>query len=419
MNVPRREWLPEALLLIALTVAVTILFAATPLDIEAARFFYRAQGPDHWPFASELPWSTLYQLAPPITASLIVIGLMALLIGRLRRSRTWLVHGTFLLLTVVVGPGLITNAMFKDHWERPRPRDIVEFAGPLHYASAPLRGEGGASFPCGHCSVAFLYAAGWWVWKGRRRAWAHASLAFGAISGLALGLGRMAAGGHFLSDVVWSALFAWGTAHILYYHVLRIPAAEAHQPVVPEWPTLRHRWQRIVTALAALAAAGVLLALFVTPHGRAFATSLDLSSFTPSPRVFEVSAPTANITLVIVDTPPSQIVIQGELHGFAVPGSTLDTSVDFETAQEAPTLRFRIRESGWITDLDASATLNVPAEGLEMIAVRLQHGNIRVADTTAERVLEHGRLRLDLSTAEGTSAVESSRKEPFTVGPGL
>jgi lipid A 4'-phosphatase len=38
----------------------------------------------------------------------------------------------------------------------------------------------------------------------------------GLAVGFALGLGRMAAGGHFLSDVIWSALLALGLAHALY-----------------------------------------------------------------------------------------------------------------------------------------------------------------------------------------------------------
>ena len=37
----------------------------------------------------------------------------------------------------------------------------------------------------------------------------------------------MAGGGHFLSDVIWSALLAYGVCHILYYYVLRIPCRES------------------------------------------------------------------------------------------------------------------------------------------------------------------------------------------------
>jgi membrane-associated PAP2 superfamily phosphatase len=80
-----------------------------------------------------------------------------------------------LILSVVIGPGLIINAVFKDHWDRPRPRDVVEFGGMLQCTPAPLRGESGESFLCGHCSVGFLFASGWWLWKRRRPGWAQRS----------------------------------------------------------------------------------------------------------------------------------------------------------------------------------------------------------------------------------------------------
>jgi lipid A 4'-phosphatase len=148
--------LPGLILLIAIALAVTVLFALTPLDVAAARVFYRPGALDHWPLAKELPWSVLYRLAPWITAALVLSGLGMLAFGGWRRQ------GIFLLLSVVIGPGLLVNTVFKDHWGRPRPRDVVEFGGPLHYRPAPLPGgEGGASFPCGHCSVGFLFAAGW------------------------------------------------------------------------------------------------------------------------------------------------------------------------------------------------------------------------------------------------------------------
>jgi len=193
------------------------------------------------------------------------------------------------LLSVLLGPGLIINGIFKYHWERPRPRDIVEFGGPMPYVIAPMRGQGGSSFPCGHCSVGFLYGLGWWIWRGRRPYWARASLAAGLLAGAALGLGRMAAGGHFLSDVVWSALLALGLAHALYYYVLRIPFREAHEA-------------NVAAQLAA---------------------EIPLSSFAPPPRVLDVRAKAANVEIIVIDTLATRLSISGELHGFGLPTSRL------------------------------------------------------------------------------------------------
>ena len=394
----RREGLPGIALLVALAVAATVVFAATPLDLAAARIFYRSNVLDHWPLARELPWSALYRLAPWITASLVIAGLAALAAGLARGRDAWRRYGIFLLLSVGLGPGLLVNAVFKDHWNRPRPRDLVEFGGPLHYRPAPLPGgEGGNSFPCGHCSVGFLYAAGWWVWKRRRPAWAWGSLAAGLAAGFALGLGRMAAGGHFLSDVIWSALLALGVAHVLYHYGLPIPRRE------PGAATLRgpaSHGQRVLAAVAALGGAVVLLALFAVPHGTELAANIPLSSLALAPRAFEVTARTANVEIVVVDAPAAEVSIAGELHGFGLPTSRLDTRVELGL-EPVPTLRYRIEQHGWFTDLDGAATIRVPAGRLERIAVRLERGNIRVTDATREGVVRTGRLRLDLRTAAG------------------
>jgi lipid A 4'-phosphatase len=384
----------DGVFLIATAIAVTVLFAVTPLDIAAARVFYRPGALDHWPLAKELPWSVLYRLAPWITAALVLSGLAALAVGIARGHGDWRRQGIFLLLSVVAGPGLLVNTVFKDHWGRPRPRDVVEFGGPLRYRPAPLPGgEGGASFPCGHCSVGFLFAAGWWVWKRRRPALAWGSLALGLAAGFALGLGRMAAGGHFLSDVIWSALLALGVAHVLYHYVLRIPAYEL-LAAGAEAPSRAQRW---IVAGAALGGLAVLAALFAAPHGTELAAKIPLSI---SPRVFEVTARRANVEIVIVDAPADRVEIDGELHGFGLPGSRLEARSGL-VLKPVPTLRYRIEQHGWFTDLDGIVRARVPAGGLQRIAVHLDRGNIRVTDATREGVVRTGRIKLDLRTASG------------------
>jgi lipid A 4'-phosphatase len=394
MGILRDRLAPETIVLAGLAAAVTVLFAVTPLDFAAARLFYRPSPLDHWPLAKEAPWSVLYRLAPWITTSLVVAGLAALGVGLLRGEAAARRSGIFLLLSVVLGPGLLVNALFKDHWHRPRPRDIVEFGGPLHYRPAPLPGgEGGASFPCGHCSVGFLYAAGWWVWKRSRPAWGRASLAAGLAAGFALGLGRMAAGGHFLSDVAWSALLALGVAHLISFFVLRDSGAAVPAPRRP-----RLAW--ITAAVAALGGAAVLIALFAAPHGARLAASFPFSSLPRTPRVFEVTARIANVVIVVVDAPAGRISVEGELHGFGLPGSRLDAHFGLVPGR-VPTLRYGIEQHGWFTDLDGAATIRVPAGGLDRIAVRVERGNIEVRDATREGVVSAGKLKLDLRSAAG------------------
>lgn len=391
----------EAQALALLAVLTAVVFMLTPADIIAARVFYRPLTSDHWPIGSRLPWSVLYRLAPSVTASLVLGALAWLICGVLRSRQMWRRYAVFTLLSVVIGPGLLANAVFKDHWERPRPRDIVQFDGVMSYVPAPLRGAGGGSFPCGHCSVGFLYGLGFWIWRHRRPRLARVSLAAGIIAGGALGIGRMAAGAHFLSDVIWSALLAFGVAHALYYYALRIPEHEALDSQSPA--TTQGRILLWSTVIATLGAAGVLAALFAGPHGSLISQNYCPMTPTQSARELVITARVADIEIVLTDTatsaPPGCISVSGELHGFGLPSSRLTSGFRFNPARAQ--LDYRIEQQGWFTDLSGTAVIQVPVGELERIAVRLDRGNIQVMDLTRSAVVRNGLLRLDLHTRAG------------------
>lgn len=313
----------DVLVLATIGAAITLLFANGALDLAAARLFY-SPGEEHWPFGGEMPWSLLYKVAPWITASLVLGAMGALALGLMHKREAWRREATFMLLALVLGPGLLVNGVLKDHWNRPRPRDVVEFGGPSHYVPAPLRGEGGKSFPCGHCSVGFLYGVGWWIWRRRRPRLAAVALATGALVGTALGIGRIAAGGHFASDVVWSAYIALGLAHILQVHLLPIA-----------------RRGRALPLIAGAGGVCVLLALFVMPHGAEVRDEVPLAS---RPQVFELSAKVANVEIMLVDAGRA-LSVNGELHGFGLPTSRLGTASYYEPSP-VPTLRYAIEQEG-------------------------------------------------------------------------
>jgi lipid A 4'-phosphatase len=404
----RREGRLEAVCLIALALLIAGLFASGTLDIAVARAFYHREPPDHWPRAHELPWSLLYRAAPWVTATLVIAGLAGLAASFIRAHTKWRRAAVLVLLGVAIGPGLLANALFKDHWQRPRPRELLEFGGPLHYVPAPLIGsEGGASFPCGHCSVGFMFAAGWWIWQRRRPRWAAASLVGGLALGFLLGVGRMAAGAHFLSDILWSALLAFAVLHVLCYRVLpltestaaatpgAVVASSGPAEVLADGSSL---WRRVSTLAAALAGVLLLLALFVTPHGTVLTERVALHSH--SPHTLEVVADTANINLVLLDGPDDEVAVEGELHGFGLPGSRLSARVEV-TWQPHPALRYLIESRGWLTDVDGLATVRVPAAAFDHVLVSVHHGNIVVSDLTRSHVVSAERLHLELRTARG------------------
>jgi membrane-associated PAP2 superfamily phosphatase len=120
----------------------------------------------------------------------------------------------FLALLLVIGPGLLVNLVFKDHFGRARPVQTREFGGKLSFSPLGQRAYAGIgkSFPSGHASMG-AYWLGLFVfyWKRwRSLAWTFGAL--GLVHGVVMGLGRMAQGGHWASDVVWSVAFVYFTA---------------------------------------------------------------------------------------------------------------------------------------------------------------------------------------------------------------
>lgn len=113
----------------------------------------------------------------------------------------------YLLCCLVVGPGLIVNVWLKDNSiGRARPKQVQEFAGehqftpPFVYSGAC---EKNCSFTSGHASIGFVFIA--LFWATRRREYFYFGLALGAL----LSWVRIAMGGHFLSDVLFSFWFVY------------------------------------------------------------------------------------------------------------------------------------------------------------------------------------------------------------------
>lgn len=112
----------------------------------------------------------------------------------------------FLAITLAIGPGLLVNGLLKPHWGRPRPVEVVEFGGTDKYV--PWWNPDGAcpsncSFVSGETSMAaWLFAPAVLL----PPPWRVAAIGAAAIFTVAIGLMRMAFGGHFFTDVAFAAL---------------------------------------------------------------------------------------------------------------------------------------------------------------------------------------------------------------------
>jgi lipid A 4'-phosphatase len=197
-----------------------ILFPA--VDLWASGLFYR-QGAGF--YLSGWPPFHLVHADMPDLVEAIVAAAGAVLLLTLARGRAFLGFNTraalFLLLALALGPGLVVNVAFKDHWGRARPSQVTAFGGDKHFTPAFVPSDQcdhNCSFPAGDPSVGFFFVAPAFLLRERRRR----RLAIGGALALGafFGLTRLAQGGHFLSDVVASGFLVFATSWLAYQLVV-------------------------------------------------------------------------------------------------------------------------------------------------------------------------------------------------------
>ena len=204
-------------LLIALAVAAAIglLFGIYPrLDLDLERLFYdpAVASIGGFPALYDPVVNRARDLARLISALLVAPAALAVAGKLIAPRRRMLIPGraaVLLIATLALGPGLLTNAVLKHYWGRPRPIDVSEFAGDMRFVPWwDPRGDcpSNCSFVAGEPSGAFWTLAPAALVPPPWRAVATAAaLAFGA----GVGLLRMAGGGHFPTDVVFAGLFTF------------------------------------------------------------------------------------------------------------------------------------------------------------------------------------------------------------------
>lgn len=193
------------LLSVALLLAlVSLFFALAPqLDIAVSRLFYDpALG-----FIERHRGSLeAVRLVNRIAMWTVVLGALALLALKvLMPDRPALPPPRkmlFVLAAFMIGPGLIVNVILKGYWGRARPREILEFGGTASFSPAWwIGGEChlNCSFVSGEAAAAFCLLALAFVVADRWKAFtAVTAVAFAT----AVSFARIAAGAHFLSDVL-------------------------------------------------------------------------------------------------------------------------------------------------------------------------------------------------------------------------
>ena len=354
----RSLWLPDLAWILLLVGIATIPFLSPALDIRILSYFYHPAADRPWPHEFDAVWKFLYTFGP-LPALLTALTALGVLVAALYRPTLarWRRPAALIFLTMALGPGLFVNTIFKDHWGRPRPRQVTELGGAMSYQCFYSKGVPGRgkSFPCGHSSMGYYFVVFYFLARRRHKLLAAAAFAGTALYGTLIGVARMAAGAHFASDVLWSAIFPAAAAWLLYYFILRLPQYEDHPDQVSSslWQS---RW--IVWGAPPLAVALIAAVLLGTP---AFSEiKYDMRSPQGTAPALHIAAVKCHVTVTEDSSLHDRMIIHGEAQGFGWPWSRIRHSAVWIQTNGVPVLNFSFTPKGHFSELDGKVTIRVP-----------------------------------------------------------
>ena len=204
---PKVHW-KRGLVLSALVLAVfsglTWLALVLKIDFRVGDLFFREDG--GWVFRNDHPWKLLYQYGTIPGLLLTLTCLVVFFLGFVRqRLRGYQKYMLVVVLTAILGAGLLVNGILKPYCGRPRPREVKQFGGQWEYClpcqlNRPVKGN---SFPCGHCTMGFLFITLAFC-APRNRFLGYGGAGFGLAYGTLLSITRAVQGAHFATDALWS-----------------------------------------------------------------------------------------------------------------------------------------------------------------------------------------------------------------------
>ncbi|OUU80594.1 MAG: hypothetical protein CBC38_01030 [Gammaproteobacteria bacterium TMED78] len=118
------------------------------------------------------------------------------------------------LMALIISPGIIVNALLKSNWGRPRPIQTIDFNGRYQYQEFFEHNLGGFgnSFSSGHASVPLIFIIfGLYFINKKNISIGRIIIYFSIVWYVATSMARIMAGGHFLSDVLWSGYISYLT----------------------------------------------------------------------------------------------------------------------------------------------------------------------------------------------------------------
>lgn len=241
-------------IVLAIAAVVGIVFAVYPqLDLAISALFFDPRT-HRFSLSSQFWAQTVRDAASWLIALIVAPAFIAVGGKLLMPQRRMLIEGRAALLlavTLALGPGVLANEVLKQHWGRMRPSGVVEFGG--KYPFTPWWDPSG---PCPeNCSfIAGEPSGAFWTLTPAALApsqWRVLAYAGAIVFGVAMGMLRIAAGGHFFTDVVFAGVFmfllAWTSHGLIYrWRPIRMTREAVERPLAQLGEALRS----VVAALA-------------------------------------------------------------------------------------------------------------------------------------------------------------------------
>jgi membrane-associated PAP2 superfamily phosphatase len=237
-----------------------VVFGLWPqLDIAISRMFYDEQQrvfPALYSLVSR-QLREMFTYAVVLLAAPAFVALVLKLVLPRRRMIIPARAALFLIATLALAPGLMTNVILKDNWHRPRPGAVTELGGPEQFM--PWWDPRGAcdkncSFVAGEGAGAFWSLAPAALAPA---AWLPATYGAALLFGMAAGVQRMSGGAHFFSDVAFSGVFTflviWIVHGLIYRWRTRLTDEQVERAIervaLPPHEALRRLFVRIGAVL--------------------------------------------------------------------------------------------------------------------------------------------------------------------------
>lgn len=332
--------------------AITWTASKLKIDLKVAAYFFSDQY--GWFHKNTQPFKALYLYGTMPGLGLTLGSLAFYSLGFIKEKwQSYQRPMLVIVLTSVLGAGLLVNAILKPYCGRPRPREITPFNGQWEYCS-PCFNETpgkGLSFPCGHCTMGFLFVTLIYL-RRKAPAVAYGGTAFGLFYGSLLGLARAAQGAHFVTDTLWSLGVLVIVSLLLYYILIPLMESSRLRP-----RTLSKR-QIVAVGIAVATAMILITTTFLTrrPFYEMTSYQLDLPSEVRQVVVYSDVA-VANNSVEYKDA-PARVALIGR--GFGWHKAKEKVKIVSEVEDRRLNINVSATRSGYFAELQHQLLLTLP-----------------------------------------------------------